>query len=162
VIVEPDLASIQCFKAMVREQVITNAIFAPYAAWSEQKELEILINARHPASNYIHGTKHLDRRRLSEFRRARIPADTLDNILLASNILRLDLASITTNGSELQILAGMLATISRGVSYIALARTGDYSDVMKSIGYELHTYDDRGVTFRQAHKMSLDELRRAL
>ncbi len=162
VIVEPDLASIACFKAMVREQVITNAIFAPYAAWSEQKELEILINPGHPASNFVLGTKKVDARRLSEFRRVRIPADTLDSILMANNIPCLDLASITTNGSEREILTGMLGTISRGVSYIALARTGDYAGVMKAIGYEVHTYDDRGTTFRQVTMMSLDELRQAL
>jgi FkbM family methyltransferase len=162
VIVEPDLPSIRCFRAVAREQVLTNAIFASCAAWSEPAELNIHFNPRHPAANFVDGTKQLTGRRLSEFRQASVPADTLDSILQANNIASLDLASLTTNGSEREILKGMLETISRGVTYIALARTGDYSGLMKALGYELHSHDDRGLTFRQTVRLGLDELRKVL
>lgn len=162
VIVEPDLTSIRAFRSFARDRGLVNAILSPCAAWSAPGELQIRVNPEHPASNFVEGVKKMESKQLSAFRTLTIPADTLDSILQANDILRLDLASITTNGSEREILKGMLETIARGVSYIALARTGDYTELMNAIGYEPYTYDDRGITFRQTIRFSLDELRRAL
>jgi FkbM family methyltransferase len=162
IIVEPDQESLKMFEAVAQKQGIRNAIFVPYAAWSKKETLRIYINPRHPASNFINGTKELDDGRLAEFHQTSVAANTLDDILAARDIQQLDLVSITTNGSEREIIKGMLETISRGISYICLARTGDYIELMKAIGYELYTYDDRGMTFRQSGKLRLAELRKVL
>src|SRR5574341_912288 len=161
-IVEPDQESIRELRLMIPKQGLINIILAPYAAWSAKKILKIRINPRHPAANFIEGTKIPKDEHLAEFHQASIPADALDNILDANNVKCLDLVSITTNGAEFEIIKGMVKAISRGVSYISLARTGNYAELMKSIGYEAYTYDDRGITFRQSKILCLDELRKVL
>jgi FkbM family methyltransferase len=162
VIVEPDEESIKMFQAVAQKQGIRNAIFAPSAAWSEKGNLRIFINPKHPASNFVYGTKDLNDNHMGEFYQTSVAADTVDSILTTNHIRRLDLASITTNGSEREIIKGMVRIISQGVSYISLARTGNHTEFMKSIGYEPYAYDDRGITFHQSKILCLDELREIL
>jgi FkbM family methyltransferase len=154
IVVEPDEISATAFQKIAAEQRVRNFVVAACAAWSIAKEIKIFINPDHPASNFVEGTKIYDDSRLSEYQQICIPADTMDNIIRSNQISKLDMISITTNGSEREILRGLIETISRGVELIALARTGDYTELMKSIGYELHTYDDRGFIFRQRELLS--------
>jgi len=161
-VVEPDQENIRELRQIVSKQGLTNIILALRAAWSAQKTLKMRINSRHPAANFIEGTKTLTADHLAEFRQVNIPADTLDNILDANNIEHLDLVSITTNGSEHEIIKGMVKAIARGIPYISLAYTDNYIELMQAIGYEMHTYDDRGITFRQSRILGMDELKRVL
>jgi FkbM family methyltransferase len=162
IVVEPDETSVRTFQKTAREQGIQNFAMASCAAWSSTKDLKIFINPAHPASNFVEGTKTYSESRLSQYQQVCMPADTMDNILRSKGVGRLDLISITTNGSEREILKGMIETISHGATLIALARTGDYEDLMKSIGYELYTYDDRGFVFRQKGLFSKEKLRELL
>lgn len=162
VVIEPDEASVKTFKQIVGERSIKCPIVANCAAWSSRKNLKILVNPAHPASNFISGTKSYDEARLSEYKQIDVPADTVDNILRENQIDKLDLISITTNGSEREILRGTVETIARGVELISLARTGNYLDLMYKIGYELYAHDDRGYTFRQKTLLGPDQLRELL
>ncbi|MDH5508428.1 MAG: FkbM family methyltransferase [Anaerolineae bacterium] len=162
IIVEPDQESISAYQRKCQRLGIDNAIFIPSAAWFETGTLRIYINDAHPASNFVEGTKIYNERRLQDFQVVEIPATSIDYMLEQNEITRVDLVSITTNGSEREILAGMKKTIAAGIPYISLARTGEgYQVMMDSIGYVFYAHDDRGFTFRQEKilsKQSLDKI----
>jgi FkbM family methyltransferase len=150
IIVEPDADSIRQLDTVTKAKGIQNVILCHTAVWSERKMLRVFVNDAHPASNFTEGTKEYDARRLKDYRIVEVPADTIDNILAENGVEKVDLVSITTNGAEREILAGMRKTIEAGLPYISLARTGDhYVEMMESLGYKLSTHDDRGFTFKQ-------------
>jgi len=159
IIVEPDQESIQAYQRECQNRRLKNTLLVPFAAWSETCTLRIYINDAHPASNFIEGAKDYDENRMQEYRLVEVPATSIDHILEQNQIQKVDLISITTNGSEQAIIKGMTNTIANGLPYIALARTGEgYLDIMKSIGYELYTHDDRGFTFHQENILTKQEL----
>lgn len=162
VVIEPDEMSANAFKRVAAQHGLKNFVVANCAAWSVRKDLKIFINPAHPASNFVEGTKTYTASHLSEYQQINMPADTIDNILRSNQISKLDLISITTNGSEREILKGMIKTIAHRVELIALARTGNYIEMMKSMGYELYTYDDRGFVFRQKELLTEKVLRELL
>ena len=72
----------------------------------------------------------------------------MDNILERLDVSSVKLVSITTNGSEREIIAGMSKTLARGLPYIALARTDDgHEAMMTELGYGRLGFDNRGYTF---------------
>lgn len=152
VIIEPDSQSVSEFKSFAGRKNINNISFCTFGAWSKKTSLNIYINDKHPASNFTEGCKAYDEKRLKDFRVVRIPVDTVDSLLEGVGIGKVDLVSITTNGAERSILAGMKGTISSGLPYISLACTGkEYELMMEEFGYELMGYDDRGYTFMKTN-----------
>lgn len=152
IILEPDSESIRYFQVVCQQRGIGNIICCQTGAWSEKTTLRFLVNDSHPASNLTEeaAKRVYSKQRLQDFRVVEIPVDTIDNILRHHQIDRLDLVSITTNGSEREILQGMRGIIAKGLPYIALAGTGNnYIEFMQRLGYTLQAYDDRGCTFRQ-------------
>jgi FkbM family methyltransferase len=151
VIVEPDPDSVRAFEDVLHHRRMDHVTVIPMGAWSEKKMLKIYINDSHPASNFTEDCKDYDEDRLREYRVVEIPANTVDNMLADQGIIgQVDLVSITTNGAEKNILAGMSNTIEAGLPYIALARTGtDLIEHMATLGYSLFAHDDRGYTFKQ-------------
>jgi len=150
VIVEPNTDSLKEYEATFSRRGMHNAILCPVASWSERKMLTLYISDSHPASSFTKGTKDYDQSRLQGFRTVEMSADTIDNILAAHAIQRVDLVSITTNGAEQEILRGMRNAMAAGLPYISLARTGEgYLEIMNGLGYDLYAHDDRGYTFKR-------------
>jgi FkbM family methyltransferase len=149
-IIEPDIESATSFEKMLQARGLTNTIVCQFAAWNEKGVLQIYVNDRHPASSFTEGTKSYTGHRLSEFRAVEMQANTIDERVKQSGVEQVDLVSITTNGAERKILAGMRDLISSGLSYIALADTGEaYANMMEEFGYKLLAHDDRGFTFER-------------
>ena len=112
--------------------------------------MKFYIDPSHPATNFTSGVRTYTSKEMSSYHEVEMEADSIDNILEQKNIAKVDLVSITTNGAEVEILKGMKKTISNGLKYICLARTGDkYIELMNSCGYVLFAHDDRGYTFRR-------------
>lgn len=124
----------------------------PKGAWSKDDELVFLSSPDHPASNLVQGALDVSDEDLKRrgYETLRVPVTTVDGVLAEHNLPVPKLISITTNGSEPEILKGMQQAIANGVEYIALALTGDrYTEMMADYGYKLVAYDDRGCTFQK-------------
>lgn len=155
VIVEPDEASESRFAKIAKSQKLDHIVYCRSGAWSEKKLLKLYVDPQHPATNFIEGTVDYTPERVSEFDAFEVPVDTVDNILASNGIEHVDLISVTTNGSEEEILRGMQRTMASGVQYICLARTSpDFNEMMSNYGYELLAYDDRGFTFQRTQVQS--------
>lgn len=155
VVIEPDPACCRALEAFAREIGRTDRLLVVEAgAWSERTELEFYQNPSHPASAMLAGASTLSRAELEArgYRRISVPVTTLDRVLAEHGLPAPRLVSITTNGSEIEILKGMTATLATGgVEYISLAVTGEgYATTMERMGYRHHADDDRGFTFRRA------------
>jgi hypothetical protein len=116
-------------------------------AWSEKKLLKLYVDPNHPASNFTEGTVNYSDERLKSYHVVEVPVDTVDNLLAQYGITP-DLISVTTNGSEREILQGMQGAMQNGLKYVALARTGQgYHELMQTYGYKFYGHDDRGYTY---------------
>jgi FkbM family methyltransferase len=147
-IIEPDHNSLNEYRSAASALKSNNLSLCSKAVWSEKKNLRVYINDAHPASSFTEGKKAYQAEVMREYRVVELEADTLDHILAEYGLEKIDLVSITTNGAESEIFRGMQATISNGLPYICLAKTGtDYQEMMEKIGYKLYSYDDRGFTF---------------
>jgi FkbM family methyltransferase len=150
IIVEPDPESVAEFRAIVQRLGLTNVTVHQGGAWSEKKLLKLYVDPNHPATNFTEGTVNYSDERLKDFRVVEIPVDTVDNILAQYGITP-DLISVTTNGSERDILQGMKIAMQGGLSYVALARTGEgYTELMQTYGYTFYGHDDRGYTYTRS------------
>ncbi len=148
IVIEPDKASAQQFRSVCQNRGITNVSVYAIGAWSSKKRLRLFVDPRHPATNFTEGSTDYDDNRLQDFISEEIEVDTLDNILQAENIDKVDLISITTNGAELEILKGLGPERTMKVKNMALARTGVVDDeFMGSLGFLRIGYDDRGYTY---------------
>ena len=152
VIIEPAGQSEEMFTAIAAKQGRSDIVVCRSGAWDEKKNLKIYSDPKHPATNFTEGTVDYDAQRLSEYDVFEVECDTVDNLLRNHGITSVDLLSITTNGAEVQILAGMKETLAHGVQYICLAMHEHLSELpglMKELGYEEFAFDDRGVTWRK-------------
>jgi len=151
-IIEPDPISVTRLKETLRRQRIKNTRVIWSGAWSSYREIELFVNRRHPATNFTGGTVKYDEKRLKEYEKMIVKADTLDNILDQEGVEHVDLVSITTNWAELEILKGMKEVINSGLEYICLAYGNpgtDYIKLMDDLGYLFFANDDRGMTFKR-------------
>jgi FkbM family methyltransferase len=152
VIIEPDPENVAYLQDFVRRYGLQgNTMVVGIGAWKERTELMLLTNTQHPAAGVLEGLKGF-RETLSgnpEHEKIKVAVDTLDAILNEANVSEVKIVSITTNGAELEILAGMQETIRKGCQHISLASTGEgYVEYMARIGFEYYGRDDRGYSFR--------------
>lgn len=158
ILIGPDIESLREYEIAAEKLGRRNILSCPVALWSERRKITVYINRSHPASSFSEGTKNYDSRVMKSYQTVELDADTLDNILADRKIEGVHLVSITTNGAEKEILAGMRRTIAQGLPFICLAKTGEhYVELMESLGYKLMAYDDRGYTFQQVDKEKLIE-----
>lgn len=158
ILIEPDVESLKEYEIAAEKLGRCNILSCPVALWSEKRKIIVYINKSHPASSFSEGTKNYDSRLMKSYQTVELDADTLDNVLAERGIEGVHLVSITTNGAEKEILAGMKRTIAQGLPFICLAKTGEnYVELMESLGYKLIAYDDRGYTFQQVEKEKLVE-----
>jgi FkbM family methyltransferase len=151
VIIEPAETSQRAFEAIARRRGQRDLIFCCNGAWSQRCDLKFYFDPKHPATNFTEGTVEYSEERLAQFQKVVIPCDTVDNMLAKAGVDRVDVLSMTTNGSEVEILEGMQKTLAAGVQYICLAlhtHRGDLPALMQKMGYDVHAYDDRGITYK--------------
>jgi FkbM family methyltransferase len=151
--VEPDAVSAQRLEETAASHGVNQLIVHQGAAWSEATTLVMYIDDRHPATNFTGGCADYSEGEMASFRRCELPARPLDDILADHAVGAVDLISITTNGAEQEILAGLTATIARGVAYVCLARTSElasFAPTLSELGYEFLSHDDRGYTFHRS------------
>jgi FkbM family methyltransferase len=151
IIIEPDPENISKFRLNIQHQSLHNVTLIQNAAWSKNTDLKLYADSRHPATNFISGCTSYNDDRMRDFREINVSAKTIDSILADLGLKQVDLISITTNGAEWEIIAGMVNTIDMGLKYICIA-TGQPDDhllhqKMNQLGYSLYAYDDRGCTF---------------
>lgn len=150
--VEPDATSAARLRDVAARQGVNQLVVHEGAAWSEPTTLVLYVDDHHPAANFTGGCAEYDDSELAAFRRVELPAQRLDDILGAAGIPHVDLVSITTNGAEREILAGLSGSIAQGLPYICLARTSDlqaFAPTLADLGYEFVSHDDRGYTFHR-------------
>lgn len=151
IIIEPDPASAAEFDRRANELGLSHVTVVNAGAWHEPSELVLLVDPKHPATNFVEGTVDYDEERLRDFNRVTVPVKTVDQIVsevLGEGAHKVRLLSITTNNSEREILQGATSIIANGLEYLALARTGDgYDDLAGQFGFDYLATDDRGFTY---------------
>ncbi|PZD72813.1 hypothetical protein C1752_03205 [Acaryochloris thomasi RCC1774] len=151
VVVEPDPKNVEEFNSIITQKGLTNSVVAPYAAWSENTDLSLYVDRNHPATNFTAGCTEYDEKRMGDFCDIKVPAKTIDTVIADLGLKDVDLVSITTNGSEWDIIDGMSHILEAGLKYLCIA-SGSPDDAslhkrMKDLGFEFNAYDDRGCTF---------------
>jgi FkbM family methyltransferase len=150
IVIEPDQVSTAAFQAVATQHGLNHVRIAPLGAWSHRSTLKLRIRKGHEAANFTEGCAEYDEKEAANFEVLEIEADSVDNILRSYGISHVDLVSITTNGAEDEILAGMHETMARGLRYVCLAVTRQgLIEHMDTLGYDFVAHDDRGHTFRQ-------------
>lgn len=149
VVFEADRDSVAALRAYAAKTGLADRLHVvESAAWSERTTLSFRVSDKHPASNLVVGIdipeSEAARR---EYRTGQVTATTIDEAVARLRVAP-TLVSITANGSERAILAGMQETIAAFRPFISLAFTGpDYPETMRSLGYAFMSSDDRGFTF---------------
>ena len=155
VVMEPDPENIAFWENHIVKHNIRNIRFVPKGAWDCEKTLEFLTDPSHPAANLVAEVCPKNFPLIENYRRICVPVTTLDAVVKSLGIDRIDLISITTNGSEIKILDGAKETIGKGVTYIAFANTNKIlRQLMVSSDYSIMGADDRGFTFTLNLKIS--------
>jgi FkbM family methyltransferase len=146
IIFEPERKSINVLQDVVKRMNTGNTTIVDKGAWSSKTRLRFLYDPKHPAANLVEDVYDARRNDLQKYMVTEVEVDTVDNVLAEMGISAVDLISITTNGSEMQILEGMKKAIVN-TKYIAIIGDCDISALSES-GYALVGEDDRGRTFR--------------
>ena len=146
VVVEPSNSNVQALNGFAKRHAMSQITVVPTGAWDKKARLRFLINPDHPASNLVEEVV-VDGRDRTGFEATDIEVDTLDNIVADSGIKNIKLLSITTNGSEMQVLRGAVETLSI-VEYVSII-TPDAGDFLSSHGFGPFGEDDRGYLFRK-------------
>ena len=152
VLVEADADNCETLRRIVSRHRIENIEIVECGAWNGPGQLRFLSSPKHPAANLFVGAQDVpeDIARGRAYESTLIEVDSIDNILRRLDVSLPSLVSITTNGAELQILAGMRQTIAQGAAFISLASTGEgFHQRMDELGYEYIARDDRGYCFRK-------------
>ncbi len=116
--------------------------------WSSDRVLRFWSNPDHPASNLLEDVSKWDETELRarQYQPSEVPVTTIDGVLDAANVTTVKMVSITTNGSEDEILSGAEKTLAKA-DYLALAETGEEVHALaQSVGFRNMALDDRGFT----------------
>lgn len=153
-IVEPDPQNVRALRRFLkRHRLEERAVLFPCGAWSEETDLSFLSSAAHPAASVLEGQARVSEKTFQERRYCKIVVHvrTVDSMLKEVGLDVPKLVSITVNGAELAVLAGMGETIGSGCPYISLASApAGYVGEMQRHGYRTLAVDDRGWTFQRA------------
>lgn len=146
IVLEPDPDSVAALRAFTARHSLDNVTIVAKGAWSDTGEIDFLRDPRHPAANLVEAFYADDRGDRDQFERTTISVDRLDSMLTAAGIDRVDLLSITTNGSENDILEGMSNYRGR-ICYVATIGTLKQYPALARLGFVKFGDDDRGITF---------------
>lgn len=148
-IFEPEPASAAAMRTYLdRAGLAARATVIGKGCWKTDGVLRFWANPDHPASNLLEDVSDWDEAEL----RARgyvpgeVPVTRVDDVLAAAGVTAVKLMSVTTNGSEDEILAGAEKTLAM-TAYLALAETGpDIHALSERVGFRNVALDDRGFT----------------
>ena len=146
VVVEPSDSNVTALGEFAARHDLPQLTVVPTGAWDKKTHLRFLVNPDHPASNLVEEVI-VEGRDREQFEVTDVAVDTLDNIVAESGIEKIKLLSITTNGSEMQVLKGAAKTLAM-VEYVSII-TPDASEFLSSHGFGPFGEDDRGYLFRR-------------
>lgn len=147
IVIEPADNSVQALRSFVSQHALAQLRIIQSGVWNSKTSLRFLEDPEHPAANLIEEVI-VDGRDRSLFSESVVEVDTLDNLLgdIAPETIRL--LSVTTNGSELQILQGAEKTLSK-VQYVSTITT-DVDQFLANAGFRRIGGDDRGYLYRNS------------
>lgn len=146
IVLEPEPRSAQALRVFCSRNGFGNVIIVEKGAWGRRDRLRFLEDPNHPAANLVESVKDPARSDLGSFNVIEIEVDTLDDILEGLGVSETLLVSITTNGSEDEILSGM-ARIAGRVRYIATIGEAKSHPLLGAYGFGRLGGDDRGYTY---------------
>ena len=148
IVIEPDPDNTAAIDAHIAGQRISNVTLIRKGAWSEATELTFLSSPDHPAASLVEGVYDETRTDTESYKTISIPVDTVENMLAGLDVSRIDLLSITTNGSEREILKG-LGPYADKVQYLSVVGDARNFDEIGTLGFEYRGVDDRGHLFER-------------
>jgi FkbM family methyltransferase len=147
VVIEPDQNNLLKLDEFIKRRKIKNVVLVPLGAWSKKTRLRFLVDPDNPAANLVEDVVDSSRTDLRRFKATEIDVDTVEAILKSNGIRNPKLISITTNGSEDEILKGMQG-ISASIPYIATIGDESQIPMLQQLSFRKLGGDDRGFTFR--------------
>jgi len=146
IVVEPDEVNVNALRSFLKQQAMENVTIVAQGAWSKKTRLRFLIKDDHPASNLIEDVFDENRIDRDKYRSVEIDVDSLDNILSDLKVEKIALLSVTSNGSEEEILDGVKSYL-RNIKFISIIREPQNYSVFSEYGFKVIGEDDRGYTF---------------
>lgn len=146
VVIEPDPGNVAALTEFKERRGLPQMVIVDKGAWSHKDRLRFLVNRDHPASNLIESVYDSGRNDLGQYDATEINVDSVDHILAELGIAQVRLVSITTNGSERQILEGMKQSHG-STTYIATVGRPEKYRIVEEYGFVLLGEDDRGYLF---------------
>lgn len=144
---EPEQSNVDALQSYADRHSLNQLSIVRTALWSEKTRLRFLVDPEHPAANLVEAVIAEGRDR-SGLETTHVDADTLDNVLAKTKIDKIKLLSITTNGSELEILRGASKTLAH-VEYVSII-TPQANELLSEHGFSACGEDDRGYLFRKS------------
>ncbi len=148
IILEPDSESVKLLKQIKDERGLKNITIVASGVWSKKATLRFMSNPDHPAANLIEEVFNGKRSDRDSFAIGEIAVDSLDNILNGLGIHSTHLISITTNGSEAEILKGA-EKILENTEFVSIVGDRSY-DLLGKKGFVKIGNDDRGALYRRS------------
>lgn len=146
--IEPAPDNVTALEQFARRNRLASLSVIPKGAWSRKARLRFLVNPEHPASNLVEEVWDAEEQRdRSRYDATEIEVDTVDAMAPGQGPVRL--LSITTNGSELEILKGAARTLQR-IEYVSVI-TPRADEILKAHGFSAFGHDDRGYTYRRTN-----------
>lgn len=144
--VEPEQNNVEALHKFADRHSLKHLSIVHSALWSEKTRLRFLFDPEHPAANLVEAVL-ADGRDPVGMETTEVDADSLDNILADQTLGQIKLLSVTTNGSELEILHGAAKTLEN-VEYVSVI-TPEASEILGKHGFNAAGEDDRGYLFRK-------------
>lgn len=156
-VVEPDPKSAAALESFLAKHRLNDRVaVVNLGAWKERGTLEFRMNPAHPASNRVamleSGEEPVPADEATPgWEIATIEVDRLGSILQEHNFENPKLISITTNGAEREILAGLWAAGDRFVPrFVSLGPPNEENvPIMAEHGFRWIAWDDRGQLFER-------------
>jgi len=151
VVLEADPSSSSALRDYAARHGVSQIRVIGSGAWRKRGRLRFLTDPDHPAANRLDGFVS-GGVRAGQFKGIEIEVDTIDNLLREHRIDGpIRLLSVTTNGSELEVLEGLTET-TRRCDFISVARayrTPAVGEKLRAMGFENAAIDDRGILFQR-------------
>lgn len=146
IVLEPDSANVRELRAYSLAHGVRNIEVIEQGAWSHEATLQFLSSPDNPAANLVQEKADPLRQDLDRFDITQVSVVPLSKVLAQSNLDRVRLLSITTNGSEMEILEGV-GNYWEKIDYVSIINAPRFGRYLEDQGFEEIAPDDRGATF---------------